>query len=133
MRVAGRHHVAILAGVLAAAVLAAACGGGGGGGAKAGPACPTQGIDARISATATTAFSTDKLAVRAGTVVIQLDNQGSTTHTFTIRGVDGVAARVTGSTKQACATYDLQPGSYTFFCSISGHEAAGMKGTITVS
>ena len=26
-----------------------------------------------------------------------------------------------------------KPGKYTFFCSVPGHEAAGMKGEITVT
>ena len=27
---------------------------------------------------------------------------------------------------------NLKPGTYTFYCSVDGHEAAGMKGTLTV-
>ena len=29
-------------------------------------------------------------------------------------------------------TENLKPGTYTFYCSVDGHEAAGMKGTLTV-
>jgi uncharacterized cupredoxin-like copper-binding protein len=35
--------------------------------------------------------------------------------------------------KSASKTFgNLKPGSYTFFCSVDGHEAAGMKGTMKV-
>ena len=29
-------------------------------------------------------------------------------------------------------TVDLKPGTYSFYCPVPGHEAAGMKGTLTV-
>jgi uncharacterized cupredoxin-like copper-binding protein len=30
------------------------------------------------------------------------------------------------------ALKDVKAGTYTFFCSVPGHEQAGMKGTLTV-
>jgi uncharacterized cupredoxin-like copper-binding protein len=29
-------------------------------------------------------------------------------------------------------TVNLKPGTYTFFCSVPGHEQGGMKGTLVV-
>jgi transcriptional regulator with XRE-family HTH domain len=45
---------------------------------------------------------------------------GSSTKTKTITG------------GQTSVSVDLTPGTYTFFCSVPGHEQAGMKGTLTV-
>jgi uncharacterized cupredoxin-like copper-binding protein len=28
---------------------------------------------------------------------------------------------------------DLAPGTYTFYCTVPGHRAAGMEGTITIT
>ena len=98
-------------------------------GVKAQP-CPAK-IDAEVQA-ADFKFTPRKLTAKAGTYTVRLSESGAINHTFEIRGVDGKAV-VSPSTKTACATFTLTAGEYTYFCSVSGHEAAGMKGTLTVS
>jgi uncharacterized cupredoxin-like copper-binding protein len=57
-------------------------------------------------------------------------------HNMTIQqGTSGPVLGATptfqGGTKTL--TLDLKPGTYTFYCSVPGHRAAGMQGTLTVS
>jgi uncharacterized cupredoxin-like copper-binding protein len=33
---------------------------------------------------------------------------------------------------KSTATVTVKPGTYTFFCPVDGHRAAGMTGTLTV-
>lgn len=110
----------------------AACGGGGGGSGSGGnqpcPPAPTL----TVNALDTPKFSASTLRAPAGPVTVKLVNTGAAAHTFQIRGFDG-KAQVSGSGDVACRTFTLTPGSYTYFCGISGHEQAGMKGTLTVS
>ena len=43
----------------------------------------------------------------------------------------GARKKVTGGNTTLDLS-NLKPGSYTFYCSVDSHEAAGMKGTLTV-
>ena len=48
---------------------------------------------------------------------------------FTLVGPEG--KQVSGGATSRIVV-NLKPGSYTFYCSVPGHEQAGMKGTLTV-
>lgn len=67
----------------------------------------------------------------AGPTTIELDDTGIVPHNLTVDalGIQIVAAagRSTSATFQ-----DLAPGTYEFYCSISGHRQAGMVGTLIV-
>jgi plastocyanin len=80
------------------------------------------------------AFTTTDLSAKAGAAEISFDNPSSTPHDVRIESSDGAdiggTEEVTGGT--ATATVDLEPGTYTYFCSVDGHRAAGMEGTLTV-
>ena len=83
------------------------------------------------------AFKYDKstLTAKAGKVEITLTNASPLQHDVAIKG-NGVNAGPTeqisgGGTADLTAT--LKPGTYEFYCTVPGHEQAGMKGTLTVT
>ena len=126
--------------VLIAFVLAlSACGGGsssssttpattGGGGAGGGSTV-------KISADPSGALKYEQtdVSATAGSITIDFTNMSSVPHDVTIEGngASGATDQITDSTTST--TVDLKPGTYTFFCSVDGHRAAGMEGTLTVN
>ena len=80
-------------------------------------------------------FTSDSLTAKAGKVTINFTNKAPEDHNFTLQTASGKSVGATptfsGGTKTLSVT--LKPGTYTFFCSVPGHEMAGMKGTLTVS
>ena len=55
-------------------------------------------------------------------------------HDFAIRsnGVSEKTRRIKPG-ESATLTVELEPGTYTYICTTSGHEQLGMRGTITVT
>lgn len=77
-------------------------------------------------------FKPNKASTSAGVVKIAVKNDGGT-HTFSIHEIKGFRLDVGGSGDSASGKVELQAGTkYRFYCSIPGHEAAGMKGTLTI-
>jgi uncharacterized cupredoxin-like copper-binding protein len=73
--------------------------------------------------------------VKTGLVQFQI-TWASTPHTFSFHEDSALFAELVagapGSTSTGVAYFGA-PGQFQFFCSIPGHEAAGMKGTVTVA
>ncbi|MGH2993657.1 MAG: plastocyanin/azurin family copper-binding protein [Solirubrobacterales bacterium] len=100
------------------------------GAAEAGPAG-----DLRLSAPedGTLAFDIDALDAEAGEVAIGFDNPASIEHDVAIEGGGEEIAKsdlVSEDTTEVSA--ELEPGEYTFYCSVPGHREGGMEGTLTV-
>ena len=80
------------------------------------------------------AYDKKRLDGRAGKVTIGFTNQSPVSHDVTIEK-DGrkLAATPVISTSKTAVSAQLQPGSYTFYCSVDGHRQAGMTGTLRIS
>jgi plastocyanin len=121
----------LLAAVLAltAVVLLAGCGG-------STPSQPSGSIKVTM-----TEFKFDPSTINAssGKVVFFLVNAGTTSHDLIIR--DSSGNRVSGAASELVSAGDsfvftvsnIGAGTYAFFCDQPGHEASGMKGTLTVT
>ena len=74
-------------------------------------------------------FTLSKSSVPAGAVTFKLVNKGAIAHDFKIGGKKSplVAKGGTGT-----LTVTLKAGSQTYLCTVPGHAAGGMKGTLTV-
>lgn len=79
------------------------------------------------------AFSPDRIELRAGeTVNLVLVNGGSLPHDLTIPALGFSLAVEPGETASGALTV-LRPGTFRFLCSVPGHRAAGMVGSLVVA
>ena len=118
----------------------AACGGGNeaattGGGATTATGGGGGGETLQLAADPSGALKFDKtsLEATAGNVTIDFTNDSSLPHNVKLDGPgveDEGTDTITGSSTSV--TLDLQPGEYTFYCSVDGHRAAGMEGKLVV-
>jgi plastocyanin len=104
----------------------ATTGGGGGGGGST--------IDISTPSGSDLAFEQSDVTAKAGSDTISFDNRQALGHDVKVEDSSGNEIGGTDiiSSSTATATVNLQPGTYTFFCSVPGHREAGMEGTLTV-
>lgn len=96
----------------------------------------TSSVTVQADPTGALAFVQTSLTAKAGKSTFVFTNQAPLPHNLTIEKagtstVLGATKTIQGATDSL--TLDLPAGTYTYFCSVPGHEAAGMKGTLTVS
>ena len=80
-------------------------------------------------------FNKKTLSAKAGTVRITLLNTVAVSHNVAIKKGSRVLGKgrvVRGPGKRSTVTASLRRGTCTYFCSVPGHEAAGMKGILRV-
>jgi plastocyanin len=92
-------------------------------------------VDVSAPADSSLAFDETDLTTKAGAVTINFENPASISHDVKVEDSSGTELGGTELVSQgdATATVVLQPGSFTFFCSVPGHREAGMEGTLTVN
>jgi plastocyanin len=79
-------------------------------------------------------FSKETLEAPAGSVTLVMENPSAIEHNIAVRG-EGVdeQGEVVGQGEESRVSAELEAGEYEFYCSVPGHEEAGMKGTLTVT
>jgi uncharacterized cupredoxin-like copper-binding protein len=84
----------------------------------------------KVTVTATEfKFAFSPKAVHPGSVTFHVVNKGHVVHDFKIAGKS--SARIAAG-KSTNLTVTLKAGKYPYSCTIPGHAAAGMKGTLQV-
>jgi plastocyanin len=80
------------------------------------------------------AFTAKSAEAEAGEVTINFTNPQAVPHDVAIENSGGEVIAQTEQLTEGSdsASAELEPGTYTFFCTVPGHREAGMEGTLTV-
>lgn len=81
-------------------------------------------------------YDKTSLEAPAGNVTIELTNKSSVTHDVEVEDSDerslGKSDEITDS-ETSLNLQNVAAGKYTYYCTLPGHEQAGMKGALTVT
>lgn len=77
-------------------------------------------------------FTKTSYEATAGAITITYRNDGAIEHSLLIDGVSGFQLDVKAHGDTDTGTVTLKPGTYTLYCGMPGHRAAGMHATLTV-
>ncbi len=74
-------------------------------------------------------FTLSRKAVKAGVITFKVMNRGTLSHDFKI---GGKVTKLLKPGKSAILKVKLRKGKAKYLCTVPGHAAAGMKGTLLV-
>ena len=77
-------------------------------------------------------FSPANLDLSVEEFTILINNEGTVAHDFAIEGFEEQGIPYVGLQEGALNTFNLKPGTYTFYCTVEGHREAGMEGTLVI-
>lgn len=102
--------------------------------AEGGSAGSASALDIEADPSGNLAFTSDSATAKAGDVTVNFTNPAPVPHDVRIESSDGEELGGTEVITEGndSAEVELEPGTYTFFCSVPGHRQAGMEGTLTV-
>jgi uncharacterized cupredoxin-like copper-binding protein len=100
--------------------------------ASADPATSAKGTTVKVTAGAPSQFrfTLSTSTVKAGSVTFNVTNKAKIPHDFKI---GGKTTPLINPGKSASLTVSLKKGSAPYMCTVPGHAALGMKGTLKVT
>ena len=123
-----RSGTAMVAAMTIGGLLVAGCGG------KSTSATPAGPADVTVHGLDSLKFDQASYSAKAGSIVIELVNDGANPHSLVIDKVSSFKKlNVSGSGAHAQGTATLDPGTYAIYCDIPGHRSAGMEAKLVVN
>jgi plastocyanin len=118
-----------VAAAMAAVALLAACGGGGSSSGQ-----PAGSIKVTLTEYS---FNPSTISAPSGKVVFYLVNAGTASHDMIIQDSSNHTVKgselISAGDSFVFTVDNIAAGTYTYLCDQPGHEASGMKGTLTVT
>jgi plastocyanin len=102
--------------------------------AEGGSAGSGASLDVEADPSGSLAYTSDSASATAGNVTVNFTNSSPVPHDVRIedKGGEDIGGTEVITESNESAKVELEPGSYTFFCSVPGHRQSGMEGTLTV-
>ncbi|HEY6730914.1 MAG TPA: plastocyanin/azurin family copper-binding protein [Solirubrobacterales bacterium] len=91
-------------------------------------------VDFEADPSGALAYTADSATAQAGKVTVNFTNSSPVPHDVAIEDSSGeeIAKTEVLAEGNDSTTAELEPGEYTFYCSVPGHRQGGMEGTLTV-